>query len=138
MQGFRGDGRSTWPTASWLCPSHQVANTSGGSGGALRERWAGLSLERRRAIIAAVLDRVVVAWADAPIPRASSSSGATKLAATLGRSSRTFGPLDGEGSRAWLAAPQPTVVQGLVREASASRHCVRPAKLLEEFLELRL
>jgi hypothetical protein len=28
--------------------------------GALRERWAGLSLERRRAIIAAVLDRVVV------------------------------------------------------------------------------
>ena len=30
-----------------------------GRGGALRERWAGLSLERRRAIIAAVLDRVV-------------------------------------------------------------------------------
>ena len=31
-----------------------------GRGGALRERWAGLPLERRRAIIAAVLDRVVV------------------------------------------------------------------------------
>ena len=28
--------------------------------GALRERWAGLSLERRRAIIVAVLDRIVV------------------------------------------------------------------------------
>jgi site-specific DNA recombinase len=31
-----------------------------GHAGALRERWTGLSLERRRAIIAAVLDRVVV------------------------------------------------------------------------------
>ena len=31
-----------------------------GRGGALRERWAGLSLDRRRAIIAAVLDRVEV------------------------------------------------------------------------------
>ena len=30
-----------------------------GRGGALRERWADLSLERRRAIIAAVLDRVI-------------------------------------------------------------------------------
>ena len=63
-----------------------------GRGEALRARWAGLSLDRRRAIIAAVLAHVVVGPGDAAttasIPSASRSSGATDVPRSTPRSPR--------------------------------------------------